>query len=107
MEGLWLWVSFALIAAATHIPRGSFIVMGERARLPTVVQDALRYAPAAALAAIVTPDLLVVDGAVQPFNAKLAAGFFAIVVALKSRNPWLPFIVGMAVLLFLRKGLGI
>ncbi len=106
MEGIWLWVCFALISAATHIPRGSFIVMGERARLPPLVQEALRYAPAAALAAIITPDLLVVDDAVNPFNAKLAAAACAIAVALKWRNPWLPFIVGMGVLLLMRKGLG-
>lgn len=106
MDGIWLWVSFALVSAATHIPRGSFIVIGERARLPAAVQDALRYAPAAALAAIVTPDLLVADDTVNPFNAKFAAGACALAVVLKWRNPWLPFIVGMAVLLLLRKGLG-
>lgn len=106
MEGIWLWVSFALISAATHIPRGSFIVIGERARLPPLVQEALRYAPAAALAAIITPDLLVVDDAFNPFNAKLAAAACAIAVALKWRNPWLPFIVGMGALLLMRNGLG-
>ena len=106
MEGIWLWVSFALVSAATHVPRCSFIVMGERARLPTVVQDALRYAPAAALAAIVMPDLLVVDDAVNPFNAKLAAAACALAVSLKWRNPWLPFIVGMGLLLLQRKAFG-
>lgn len=29
-----------------------------------------------------------------------------ILVALRSRNPWLPFILGMAMLLLLRKGFG-
>ena len=86
-----------LIALATHLPRGSFIVAGSRARLPEQLQRALRYAPAAALAALVFPDMLLVDGAIDPFNAKLVAGAGAFVVALRWRNPWLPFIVGMAI----------
>ncbi|MCB1960843.1 MAG: AzlD domain-containing protein [Rhodocyclaceae bacterium] len=107
MEGPWLWIAFALVALATHVPRGSFIVLGQRARLPATVQDALRYAPAAALAAIVVPDVLVVEGAVNPLNPKLAAAAVVLAVAMRWKNPWLPFIVGMAVLLVLRKGLGL
>jgi branched-subunit amino acid transport protein len=62
----------------------------------------LRYAPAAALAAIVVPDVLVIGGNVAPLNPKLAAGIAAILVAIRWRNPWMPFIVGMAVLLGLK-----
>ena len=102
MDGAWLWIAFALVALATHIPRGSFIVLGQRARLPQPVQDALRYAPA-----IVVPDVLVVDGAVQLINPKLAAAAVVLAVAMRWKNPWLPFIFGMAVLLFLRKGFGL
>lgn len=97
LSGGWLWLAFVLIALATHLPRGSFIVAGSRARLPEQLQRALRYAPAAALAALVFPDMLLVDGAIDPFNAKLVAGAGAFVVALRWRNPWLPFIVGMAI----------
>ena len=50
-----LWLSFILIGLATTLPRASFIVLGNRVSLPSVVQRALRYAPAAALAAIVAP----------------------------------------------------
>ncbi|MFV0664477.1 AzlD domain-containing protein [Denitromonas sp.] len=106
MDGIWLWVSFALVSMATHLPRGSFIVLGQRASLTPAVQGALRYAPAAALAAIVAPSVFVVDGDVQPFNPKLAAALVVLVVTLRWKNPWLPFIVGMGVLLGLRKGLG-
>jgi len=97
-----LWLLFILIGLATTLPRASFIVLGHRVSLPAVVQRALRYAPAAALAAIVVPDLLVVDGLFAPVNAKLAAGIAAAASALLWRNPWLPFIVGMAVLHLLR-----
>lgn len=101
-----LWLIFILIALATTLPRASFIVLGNRVALPSVLQRALRYAPAAALAAIVVPDVLVVGGAVEVFNPKLAAAIAAVGAALAWRNPWLPFIAGMAVLLGLRFALG-
>lgn len=101
-----LWLIFILIALATTLPRASFIVLGNRVALPSVLQRALRYAPAAALAAIVVPDVLVVGGVVEVFNPKLAAAIAAVAAATLWRNPWLPFIAGMAVLLGLRYLLG-
>ncbi|HEY8100402.1 MAG TPA: AzlD domain-containing protein [Burkholderiaceae bacterium] len=99
-----LWITFLLIGLATTLPRGSFILLGARITLPELVKRALRYAPAAALAAIVVPNVVVVAGSVQPFNPKLAAAVVAVIVALRWRNPWLPFIAGMAVLEGLRWG---
>lgn len=98
IEGVWLWSAFVLLALTTLVTRGSFIVIGERGRLPAVVQRALRYAPAAALSALIVPDLLLVQGSVEPLNPKLLAGLAVIAVALKWRNPWLPFLTGMGVL---------
>lgn len=97
-----IWLILLAIGLATTLPRASFIVLGSRVVLPSVIQRALRYAPAAALAAIVTPDLLVVQGQIAPLNPKIAAAFVVVLVASRWRNPWLPFIVGMAVLLGLR-----
>lgn len=97
-----LWLTFILIGLATTLPRASFIVLGSRVNLPPVVQRALRYAPAAALAAIVAPDVLVVAGDFTPLNPKLAGIIAAMAAALLWRNPWLPFVAGMAVLLGLR-----
>ena len=97
-----LWLIFILLGLATTLPRASFIVLGNRFSLPPTPQRALRYAPAAALAAIVVPDIVVVSGQIDPVNPKLAAGIAAILVAMRWRNPWLPFIVGMAVLLGLK-----
>ena len=97
-----LWLIFILLGLATTLPRASFIVLGNRFSLPPTLQRALRYAPAAALAAIVVPDIVVVSGQIDPVNPKLAAGIAAILVAMRWRNPWLPFIVGMAVLLGLK-----
>jgi branched-subunit amino acid transport protein len=101
-----LWLIFILIGLATTLPRASFILLGSRVVLPALVQRALRYAPAAALAAIVVPDIVVIGGELHPFNPKLAAAAVAVAAAALWRNPWLPFICGMGVLLVLRNGLG-
>ena len=102
LDDLSLWLIFLLIGLATTLPRASFIVLGNRVSLPTNLQRALRYAPAAALAAIVVPDLLVVQDQINPLNAKLGGGIAAVITALSTRNPWAPFIAGMAVLLLLQ-----
>lgn len=106
IEGVWLWITFAALSLTTMLTRGSFIVIGEKGRLPPVVQRALRYAPAAALAALIVPDLLLDHGQFQPINPKLLAGVVIVAIALRTRQPWLPFILGMGVLVALRKGLG-
>jgi len=104
---LTIWGTFVLIGLATTLPRASFIVLGSRVALPSLLQRALRYAPAAALAAIVVPDVLLVGGQLAPINPKLAAAGAALGAALLSRNPWLPFLAGMGVLLALRLGFGL
>lgn len=101
-DDISLWLIFIVLGLATTLPRASFIILGNRFNLPPTLQRALRYAPAAALAAIVVPDVLLVGGSVEPINPKLAAAIAAILVAIRWRNPWLPFIVGMAVLLGLK-----
>ncbi len=104
--GLWLWGVFLIMMVITVCLRGSFIVLGERARLPPAAYRILRYAPAAALSALVMPDILLVDDALMPFNPILLAAAVVVVVVMRSRNPWLPFILGMGTLLLLHKGLG-
>ena len=52
------------------------------------------------------PDLLLDGGEFTPLNPKFAAGLVVLAVALRWRNPWLPFILGMGVLLVMRKWLG-
>ena len=105
MSGPYDWMIWPILIAiglATTLPRASFIVLGNRVVLPPVLQRALRYAPAAALAAIVAPDLLVVQGNFAPLNPKVAAAVVVVLVASRWKNPWLPFIAGMAALWGLR-----
>lgn len=106
MGDAWLWLSFFLIGMTTMVTRGSFILLGERARLPPAMQRVLRYAPAAALSGLVMPDILLDGGELSFANPKVAAALVVVVLVTRSRNPWLPFIGGMAVLLVLRRGFG-
>lgn len=99
---IWLWFTLLCIALATHPLRASFIVLGNRVALPPALQRALRYAPAAALAAIIAPDVLLVQGELTALNPKIAAAGVVIACVAVSRNPWLPFIAGMATLLGMR-----
>ena len=72
-----------LMTAGTVITRCFFFLIGGSRRMPGWMQKSLGYVPAVALAAILAPDLLMVQGAlVEPWqNIRLlaaiaATGFF-------------------------------
>ena len=58
MSAAQVWLAIAGMALITSVTRALFLMGGERMILPERVQRALRYAPAAALVAVVVPDLL-------------------------------------------------
>jgi branched-subunit amino acid transport protein len=76
----------------------------DRLRLPPLLQRALRFVPAAALTAIITPELLIRDGAIflSPMNARLIAGVIAMVVAWRTKNTLLTIAAGMIALWILQ-----
>jgi len=97
------WIGWALIAGAAlvaFLSRAVFIVPGSHLRLPGTAERALRYAPAAALMAIVAPDLALVQGAlsISIENPKLIAGLVAFALAVATRSILLTLIGGMLVL---------
>jgi len=101
------WIGWALIAGAALVAffsRAIFVVPGSHLRLPATAERALRYAPAAALMAIVVPDLALVHGAVSISieNPKLIAGLVAFGLAAGTRSILATIAGGMAVLLLLR-----
>jgi branched-subunit amino acid transport protein len=59
-DTLSLWLAIAGIALTGVVTRCSFLLLSERLRLSATLERALRYAPAAALSAIVLP-ILVID----------------------------------------------
>jgi branched-subunit amino acid transport protein len=60
----------------------------------------LRFVPIAALTAIITPELLIQQGALNlsVLNTRLIAGAVASLVAYKTRNVLVTIVVGMLVL---------
>lgn len=98
------WLTIILLTVATILTRSSFFLLGHAVKLPPRVQHALRYAPAAALAAIVVPDLVLANGAMQLTwaNPKLMAGIGAAAFFLATRHLLGTIIVGMSLYGLLR-----
>lgn len=99
-----IWITIALLTVATIVTRSSFFLLGNAVKLPPKVRHALRYAPAAALAAIVAPDLLTSGGGVDVSlaNPKLWAGVGATAFFLLTRHLLGTIVVGMALFTLLR-----
>jgi len=60
MSDLDIWIVIFSLWLATFIARSGFWLAGNRINLPQRVQEALRYAPACALAAIIVPDFCLI-----------------------------------------------
>ena len=104
MSDVEIWITIVLLTVATVLTRGSFFLLGHAVKLPPKVQHALRYAPAAALAAIVVPDMVLANGALQLTwaNPKLVAGIGAAAFFLATRHLLGTIIAGMALYSLLR-----
>jgi branched-subunit amino acid transport protein len=76
MNAFDVWVSIVLLVMATVLTRCGFFLFGHAIKLPARLRHALGYAPAAAMAAIIMPDL-VGGSSLADFdwlNPKLLAG---------------------------------
>jgi branched-subunit amino acid transport protein len=98
----------ALLAVTSFVPRASFILWLHRVKLPSYIQRALRFVPAAVFTALFVPQLVFADGVLDIglHNAKLLAGCSAIGIAMVIRNPLATIAAGMAVLHLARNFLG-
>lgn len=94
----------ALLALSTVVTRSFFFLLGNKVTMPAWVQHALRYAPAAALSAILAPDLLLAGGEMgAPWtNPRLMAGIIATLFFLATRHLLGTIIVGMTCFSVLR-----
>lgn len=94
-----VWMIIGLLTLATLITRSALFLLGHAVKLPPKVVHALRYAPAAALAAIVAPDLLVQGNILIPslLNPRLIGAAAATLFFLGTRHLLGTIIVGMLV----------
>ena len=99
-----VWLTIALLTLATIITRSSFFMLGHAVKIPHRIQHALRYAPAAALAAIVIPDLVLTSGSITQnlLNPKLLAALGACLIFLLSRHLLATIAGGMALFTLFR-----
>lgn len=97
-----------LLTLATFLTRSFFVVLGSAVRLPSWVQHALQYAPATALAAILAPDLFLVNAAFVPVlsNLKLIAALCAALFFMLTRHMVSTIVFGMLCFTGLRIFLG-
>ena len=77
-------LAIAGLTAISVVTRGFFFISEREWRLPGWAQRGLRYAPIAALAAVIAPDIVLTGGAV---NDQVANVIIAQLLFLESENP--------------------
>lgn len=107
MNAFDVWVSIVLLTMSTLITRSGFFLFGHAVKLPPKLQHALGYAPAAAMAAIVMPDLMTSGGAVDInwANPKLLAGIGGGIFFMATRHLLGTIVAGMTLFTVLRLAL--
>lgn len=108
MSTFALFVAIVGLAALTVITRGFFFLTEREIPIPAWLRQGLRYAPLAALGAVVLPEIVMVDGHLIDTwrDARLFAAAAGIAYFSWRRGILGTILVGMAVLLPLRLGLG-
>ncbi|WP_137283812.1 AzlD domain-containing protein [Halorussus salinisoli] len=104
-----LWLVIITAGVGTFLIRLSFIgLFGLLDDVPEGVERALRFVPAAVLAALVAPQLVLSDGSValSPANPRLLAGALAVLVAWRTEDILATLVAGMAGLWLLTFALG-
>jgi branched chain amino acid efflux pump len=102
------WLAIIGVGATTFLLRASFILFADPQRFPRAFRQALAYVPAAVLAAIVAPGLLMPHGTVElsATNERLIAGVIAILVAARTRSVLATTVSGMSALWLLQWAMG-
>lgn len=95
-----IWITLLGMGLITFAIRASFLLFSEHFTLSRRLERALKYVPAAVLAAIITPTLVLPEGQIDLSitNVRLLAGIIAAIVAWRSRSILLTIVVGMAAL---------
>jgi branched chain amino acid efflux pump len=95
-----IWTALVVVGAGTYLIRASFLSVARRfSDLPPRVERALSLIPPAVLAALVAPSVLLVDGSLDPFNARLLAAALAATVGWVSKSVVATLVVGIGALM--------
>lgn len=95
---VWLIILGGMVV--TYLTRLSFILLVPPESVPLVFHRGLKYIPPAVLTAILLPELVIRNSALDfSFsNHRLVAGLVAALVAWRLRNTWLTIAAGMVAL---------
>jgi len=95
-----VWLIMIALGLGTFIIRFSFIALFGKREVPPLLQRGLRLVPASVLFALVVPQILTRDNAVDLSlsNPRLIAGVVAGMVAWRTKNVVLTILSGMIVL---------
>ena len=108
IPGLYAAFGIAGLAAVTVITRGFFLFSDREIELPAWAVQGLRYAPIAALVAVISPEIVLTDGAL--ISTWQDARIYAVLVATAyfwwRRGILGTIVTGTAVLLALKIGVG-
>ncbi len=109
MSALSIWLLFIAIGLGTFTLRFLFIYLFGKIEMPKWLSRALRFVPAAALAALVFPTLTHSAGQldISLTNFRLLAGLGGALVAWRTRNVLFTILVGMSILWTLEAMFGI
>lgn len=109
MNSTSIWLLFLAVGLGTFALRFLFIYLFGKIEMPEWLRRALRFVPAAALAALVFPALTHPSGHldISLQNLRLLAGLGGALVAWRTRNVLLTILVGMALLWTLQAVFGI
>ena len=101
-------VAIAGLTLVSVVTRGFFLIPEREVPIPAWLREALRYAPLAALVAVLLPEIAMTgDHLIDPWkDARLYATAMGILVFCTTRNLLATILAGSAVLLALRLGLG-
>jgi branched-subunit amino acid transport protein len=105
---IWAWIATAGLAVVTVITRAFFLIPKRELPLPEWFKRGLRYAPLAALTAVIAPEIVMQNGQLIStwLDARLPAVLCATVYFIARRGILGTIATGMAVYLPLHIGLG-
>ena len=94
-----IWLVMIASGLLTFAARFSMIGLFQDRELPQIIKQILTYVAPSVLAAIIIPDVLLVDGAVMVLdNPKIPAFLLAMVAAVLTRNVLVTISTGMIAL---------
>ena len=103
-----IWIVMIALGLLTYLTRLSFILLLDHWQPPEIVTRALRFVPVAVLTAIIVPELVVSDSALNFSlgNTRLLAGILAALVAWRTKSALWTIAIGFAAFLLLNAWLG-